>query len=259
MLYFGIRSHGGAKQYHNTFPFGQGWGAGPVSPKLWDEWKAAEPTDIRREASVFDANSSTDYVYGGDSQMEESGFWAKKVIATRAAKSYNADGSINELFYSFVTSEDYYGDGQAEDFQVSHSVDLNLIRFADVLLMHSELTQTADGINRVRERAGLSAINYSEQALRSERRWELAFEGTRWSDIRRWGIAKEALTKQLGASIWNRGVMTTMKDQGAGYAARYEATKGFMPIPQTELDLSSGILKQNPGWDASAIFVSWNE
>jgi hypothetical protein len=32
-----------------------------------------------------------------------------------------------------------------------------------------------------------------------------------------------------------------------------------MPIPQSEIDLSSGILKQNAGWDASALFVSWNE
>ena len=125
--------------------------------------------------------------------------------------------------------------------------------------MHSELTGTAESMNKVRARAGLPNVAYSTEALRNERRWELAFEGTRWSDIRRWGIAKEVLAKQLGANIWNRGVATTMKDQGTGSAARYEATKGFMPIPQSEIDLSSGILKQNAGWDASALFVSWNE
>jgi hypothetical protein len=50
-----------------------------------------------------------------------------------------------------------------------------------------------------------------------------------------------------------------MKDQGTGYATRYSATKGFMPIPSSEIDLSNGVLQQNPGWDASAVFVSWNE
>ncbi|MCC8094258.1 MAG: RagB/SusD family nutrient uptake outer membrane protein [Tannerellaceae bacterium] len=29
--------------YENTFPFGRGWGAGPVNTKLWNEWAQAEP------------------------------------------------------------------------------------------------------------------------------------------------------------------------------------------------------------------------
>ena len=266
MLHFAIRSHGGADQFKNLFPFGQGWGAGPVSPKLWKEWQAAEPNDLRREASILDGSKTKDYTYGADKQMEETGLWQKKVIATTAPKSTKAvelDGKIetviNELFNSFTSSDKYYGDGKDDDFQLGHEVDLNVIRFADVLLMHSELTQTADGMNRVRARAKLPAVTYSETALRNERRWELAFEGTRWADIRRWGIAEQALSNQLGSDIWNRGVATVMKNQGAGYAARYAATKGFMPIPQTEIDLSNGVLKQNAGWDASAVFVSWNE
>lgn len=259
MLHFAIRSHGGADQYKKLFPFGQGWGAGPVSPKLWKEWQAAEPNDPRREASILDGSKTEGYIYGADKQMEETGLWQKKIIATTAAKEYDSNGGIKTLFNSFTTSKDYYGDGEKEDFQLSHEVDLNVIRFADVLLMHSEITKTADGMNRVRARAGLPAVTYSETALRNERRWELAFEGTRWADIRRWGIAEQALSNQLGSDIWNRGVATVMKNQGAGYAARYAATKGFMPIPQTEIDLSNGVLKQNAGWDASAVFVSWNE
>ena len=266
MLHFAIRSHGGADQYKNLFPFGQGWGAGPVSPKLWKEWQAAEPNDLRREASVLDGSKTKNYIYGADKQMEETGLWQKKIIATTAPKTTMAvelDGKIetviDKLFNSFTSSDKYYGDGKDDDFQLGHEVDLNIIRFADVLLMHSELTQTADGMNRVRARAKLPAVTYSETALRNERRWELAFEGTRWADIRRWGIAEQALSNQLGSDIWNRGVATVMKNQGAGYAARYAATKGFMPIPQTEIDLSNGVLKQNAGWDASAVFVSWNE
>ena len=259
MLHFAIRSHGGADQYKKLFPFGQGWGAGPVSPKLWKEWQAAEPNDPRREASILDGSKTEGYIYGADKQMEETGLWQKKIVATTGAKEYNADGTIKTLFNSFTSSQDYYGDGADDDFQLGHEIDLNVIRFADVLLMHSEITKTADGMNRVRARAGLPAVTYSETALRNERRWELAFEGTRWADIRRWGIAEQALSNQLGSDIWNRGVATVMKNQGAGYAARYAATKGFMPIPQSEIDLSNGVLIQNAGWDASAVFVSWNE
>ena len=126
--------------------------------------------------------------------------------------------------------------------------------------MHSELTETATGMNQVRARVGLPAVSYSFPALQKERRFELAFEGLRWGDMRRWGdnYAISALTGQLGHTIWNRGVQTIMKDQGAGYSARYQATRGFLPIPSSEVDLSDGVLKQNPGWGPEAVFGSWN-
>ena len=54
------------------------------------------------------------------------------------------------------------------NFQLSNIHDLVLIRFADVLLMQSELKEDASGINKVRARAGLPAINgYSLQALQN--------------------------------------------------------------------------------------------
>ena len=31
-------------------------------------------------------------------------------------------------------------------------------------------------------------------------------------------------------------------------AQRIQETKGLMPIPQTQIDLSAGLLEQNPGW-----------
>jgi hypothetical protein len=254
-LFFGIRNAGTADQYKNVFPFGQGWGAGPANPKLWDEWKAKEPNDLRRKASILAAADRPNYVYGADKLMEESTFWQKKVIAITAYKNET------DLFNSFTSSTEYYGDGEADDFQLAHETDLILIRFADVLLMHSELSETAENMNKVRARAGLSPVSYSFEALQNERRWELAFEGLRWGDMRRWGdtYAINALTGQLGANIWNRAVATVMKDQGAGYAARYQATKGFMPMPSSEVDLSNGVLQQNAGWGTDAIFVSWNE
>ena len=65
----------------------------------------------------------------------------------------------------------YGTDGWAqnsENLQLNNIHDLVLIRFADVLLMQSELKENTDGINRVRERAGLSPISsYSLQAKRA--------------------------------------------------------------------------------------------
>lgn len=130
--------------------------------------------------------------------------------------------------------------------------------------MHSELTQTADGLNRVRSRAGLNPVAYSLENIQKERRHEFAFESLRWGDMRRWGdaYAINALNSQLNQPIYNNGVKTKMKNQGsAGYAERYKATRGMQPIPKTELTLSNGVLKQTEGWDYSASYYYsiWTE
>jgi hypothetical protein len=131
--------------------------------------------------------------------------------------------------------------------------DIILIRFADILLMHSELTQTVNGINQVRERAGLPSIDsYSLQALQNERRHELAFEGLRYHDILRWAgqsnleQIKTIIDSQGGVSIINNGVPSEKKMD-----FRVE-TRGFIQIPEREISLSGGVLKQNPGWGPNA-------
>ena len=114
------------------------------------------------------------------------------------------------------------------------------IRFADVLLMHSEISGTADGMNAVRARAGLPAIGYSLDALKQERLHELSFEGLRWFDIVRWGDVDTAFNGTI--SVRNSGVDAT-------YKANYRSeTKGLVPIPETEVRLSNGVYEQNPGW-----------
>lgn len=110
--------------------------------------------------------------------------------------------------------------------QGAHFQDLITMRYADVLLMQSELKEDAAGINQVRARAGLAPIpGYSLELLQRERRHELCFEGRRWADIRRWGIAEEMLDKKNGVTIWNKGERTKMTD--GKYVERYRATNGF--------------------------------
>ncbi len=245
VLHFGMRSNNGQA---GTFPFGQGWGAGPVNRSLWSQWRQAEPDDIRRTASIIDAeNDLEDYIYGADSQMEETGFWQKKYVPITAYDEGN-----------LLPSYAILADAAPTDYQLAHTQDLVLIRFADVLLMHSELTEDATGLNRVRSRANLGSVAYSLEALKRERRWELAFEGVRYFDLMRWHDAADALAAQEGVAIKNKGVDTQMKGFGGGYRARYEATGGFWPIPQNEIALSDGVLTQNAGWGSPADeFPGW--
>lgn len=258
-LFFGIRFNDTDDQKFflgssdSVYPFGNGWGCGPVAPNFMMDWETAEPDDMRREASVLTFPATFDYAGNRtDNWMEATGYHQKKVCAVRSGGGE---------YYSWCAQNANGGNGATTGhYQVSHYQSLILIRYADVLLMHSELTGTADGMNQVRARAGLPAVGYSLQALQNERRWELAFEGLRWDDIRRWGIAKEALQKQNGGKIYNAGTQTVMKDQVGGYAARYEATRGFYKIPQTQVDLAAGAIKQNAGWSGTeGFYASWTD
>jgi len=245
-LHFGLRTNNGGE---STFPFGQGWGAGPVNSEMWNEWRQAEPTDLRRTASILNVETELEsYEWGADKQMEETGFWQKKYMPITA---YDDEGNFT-ISYAILT------DGAIVDYQRAHTQDLVLIRFADVLLMHSELSQDATGLNRIRARVGLPPVPYSLDAIKKERRWELAFEGLRYFDLMRWGDAAVQLAKQEGVAIKNRGVDAVMKAFGGGYKARYEATGGFWPIPQSQIQLSDGVLIQNKGWGTpDAEFMGW--
>ena len=70
--------------------------------------------------------------------------------------------------------------------------------------------------------------------MRNERRWELACEGTRWNDLRRWHIAAAALEKQNGVAIYYCGQPDTNTPHNGGYTARYNATAGFQKMPETQ-------------------------
>ena len=134
--------------------------------------------------------------------------------------------------------------------QLDNMQDIVLIRFADVLLMHSELTGTADGMNLVRSRVGLPAVGYSLDALKAERRFELAFEGSRYYDLLRWAgksnlsQVETILESENGLATINNGVPGTK--QGIDFRTE---TGGFLQIPNREIQLSEGILVQNPGWE----------
>ena len=101
-----------------------------------------------------------------------------------------------------------------DDFATDANV--NIMRYADVLLMYAEakielneIDQTVrDAINDVRERAyrnsgkSYPVVTESDQSklrtiLRTERRVELAWENRRWFDLIRWRLAETALTRPI--------------------------------------------------------------
>ena len=121
-----------------------------------------------------------------------------------------------------------------------------MLRYADVLLMYAEAQNELSGpdpsvyeaINAIRDRVampdipqGLSQAEMRE-TIRHERRIELAFEGLRYYDLKRWRIAEE--------------VLNNLDDGVLDYT--FEERFYQWPIPQTEIDKSQGQLEQNPDY-----------
>jgi hypothetical protein len=226
--------------WEHIFPFGVGWGIGTVNPKLYNEWPA---NDLRRDGSIINIEVELpDYEWGCDKQQNETGFMQKKYIAVNAHNSDGESVNFNRLIYPGIDS----------DYQLNNTQDMVIIRFADVLLMDAELKKDAAPLNKVRARVGLAPVEYSDKALRDERHWELAFEGIRYYDLLRWHIAGDALATQNGVKVKNNLYDATM--DFSGIEERIEATGGFMQIPQSQIDLSNGVLTQNPGWGNEAIY-----
>lgn len=152
----------------------------------------------------------------------------------------------------------------------------NVIRYADALLWKAEALielgredEALPIINQIRSRAANSMVkdadgnnvsNYeietyqdgqninwnqenARQALRFERRLELAMEGWRFFDLVRWGIAAETLNSYFDAEQERRSYL-----QDASFQ---EGRDEYIPIPQQQIDFSDGTYVQNPGWGGS--------
>jgi len=119
-----------------------------------------------------------------------------------------------------------------------------VLRYADVLLMHAEAimaggdtsSQAAiDSYMAVRSRAGFDPVSdrpsvLTQDDLLIERRVELAFENHRFFDLIRFGKAHDVLSTHATAK---------------GYTS-YNQRRLLLPIPEREINLSDGLLTQNP-------------
>ena len=255
---------GTANGDQNTYPFGQGWGQGTVNANLWDEWP---DSDRRKKATILDAQAECDKFVFTTSCSEDAGYYNKKWMAVTCGKSTWSDHNDAYIWWG-VYRKDHTSaaNNNGNSMQGDHFSDIVLLRLADVMLMHSELTGNADMMNKVRARAGLPATTYSWQNIQNERRFELACEGLRFNDLRRWSgknggtdcLAATALQKQDGTRVNYTGHWTVMHHGqnvgGSSWKQRYADTDGFIMIPPAQISIigDENILKQNAGWGSSA-------
>ena len=264
-LFLGVR--GQSLDNGECMPFGTGWGMCPVSPQLVADWKQLEPNDARLDASVISVDKfSGTYTFGGDSNIQESGYYQTKNMPVIAWGETEDGGKYFKSFTNVMFPGLTWSSGNEDNFQLNSVNDMVMIRFAEVLLMDAEINGNQASFDKVRARAGLPSKPLSEENIRNERRWELAFEGVRFNDLRRYGesYAVAALDKQEGVKVWNSGVEGTnnASKYNGGYGNRYSATKGFVSIPASQISLSAGAgeeyrFKQNEGWGSQFDFPGW--
>ena len=253
-----VNGHNGDRNF--TYPFTQGWGQGTPSNNIWDDWTVAENeggyTDIRKLGSLIDGvteNKEIDYEFVKDC-CEASGFGVKKYNGV-TLDALTGDSP----WWDFAGGENFKGTLD-NPMQGDHFEDFYLMRYADVLLMLSEMTGDAQYMNQVQKRAGVPETPYSLKELQNQRRWEFAFEGLRFNDMRRWSgkdggescYAAKALQAQAGKQMVVKGNVankTTMKHMTCSWSKRYADTNGFLAKPQSQITLMNGNLIQNPGWD----------
>jgi hypothetical protein len=187
-----------------------------VAPSLPSGWSFSVPTqdlydflknDPRFNATILDlaalkAGGHADYVPG----YMNTGYFLNKFLPR--------------------TSDVSTGGGATE---LNYRQDTYIIRLADTYLMEAEALGATGAraqalLDAVRARVGLPSVPVSMQAIKNERRAELAGEGHRWFDLVRWGDAPTVLA--------SRGFVAGKNE--------------IFPIPSRELQGTK--LVQNPGY-----------
>lgn len=186
----------------------------------WNEASPYEKRDPRLAMSLFYPGSPWAY-------DKENGFDPHKMIN-------NATGfGLRKYIHTEVDNAGYTTESDQ---------DFIHLRYADILLMYAEAMfndgkgndlSVLNAINDIRQRAGMSPVNeITEDIIHYERRVELAFEGHRYYDLKRWKIAHIIIPE-----IENKN----------GQKRNFEQKHYLWPIPQAEMDINT-LLTQNEGY-----------
>jgi len=188
-----------------------GWGFILPKQKLWNAFIASGDVNRRRETIMSEVELKA---AGGD--------WTNP-------NAYDYEGYFQRKYGSFGSQT---GGPISE---LNYGTNWRHIRYADVLLMAAEAFHKSGNdekarnyLNEVRDRAGLPDVTASGPALFDaivkERQLELAFEGFRYTDLVRWGLAAQEL----------------------GTLGYQESKHNLLPIP--DFDVKTAALTQNPNY-----------
>lgn len=245
----------GLRNYLGHAPYGRGWGGCTVNPKMWTVYGTG---DERREASIINLVSEgiadePDFEASYKDQREYTGYTVKKYTPMSKWTKDDASGT-----WSLVDEVADLGEG---DFQISQYQNFIVMRYADVLLMAAELgsPNAQEYLNEVRQRAYTAedeegnltlSTNYREVTatkdnIMNERMLEFAFEGQRYWDLLRQGVEYAASQIATNTAVTSGGNPDNVTIEASDIVEK----QGLSQIPNNQITLSNGVLKQNTGWN----------
>lgn len=182
-----------------------------------------------------------------DRRATFTGYYLRKYNNWKSGRDNNADGEIRmfrlaEMYLNFAEAA-YQATGNPE----------TAINIGNGMSMSAR-----DAVNAIRRRvgmpdlpAGLSKADF-EKRYRNERRVELAYEGHRYFDVRRWMILEEVERYVTGMRITMEGDESFNYERISFQRDSYKEKLYLYPIPQGEINkmfTHTGTDWQNPGWN----------
>ena len=142
-------------------------------------------------------------------------------------------------------------------------INIILMRYAEILLTYAEAkvelnqidASVYDAVNAIRQRPDVNMPAITEgktqdemrQIVRHERLVELAFEGLRYFDIRRWKIADQVMPGKVYGITYADNNNDLQTVEVPGWTQVWKEQDYLWPIPEKEIELNPN-LDQNPGW-----------
>jgi hypothetical protein len=247
-------------------------GKGQTSPtqELADAFPMNNGLAITDPASGFDSNNpyanrdprlTYTLLYNGAQ-------WLNTQLQTYEGGQSKPNSTLQQTQTSYYMRK-FMGNFENSNSYSGHNEDWLIIRYADILLDYAEAQNEAVGpdasvyqqLTALRQRAqiqpgtdglyGLKAGMTQDEmrvAIQNERRIELAFEESRYWDIRRWKIAETIMNQpRKGVSITQNGIGFLYNDINV-LTTKFMSPKMYLyPIPYDEV-LKNPNMKQNPGW-----------
>ncbi|WP_069658208.1 RagB/SusD family nutrient uptake outer membrane protein [Arcticibacter eurypsychrophilus] len=191
------------------------------------------------DGTILTVGSYQGVLANGDQKSTQTGFGVMKYLDE---SKENGDGSTAGIF------------GSTQDYIV--------FRYAEILLNDAEaayelgLTPEAlDAINKIRTRAGIALLTSIDmEHIRNERKVELAFEGHRYWDLRRWRLAEDYLSRNghgvryiLDHATGKFLVKLKDKQDGTVTSPLFGKQNYYFPITLTRTANNANLV-ENPGY-----------
>jgi hypothetical protein len=187
-----------------------GWGGGSINQDFAHKMLANDGDSYRRKATFL---TSDEFFYDATLCPWADDVEAGGKLSTRAEKEFDENRGITKSAGSFSRSDVMEVKMMCHPKDVDLSVgdncnntNLCLARLGEAYLLYAEAclasgnsSEALKYVNKIQQRAGSKTISSSVdlQTIQDEKQYELWFEGCRWFDIVRWGIAKQCYDKVL--------------------------------------------------------------